>query len=216
MVLTPSVQGSEAGGHNHASVALFSLLPAIVDAVAPLPVIAAGGIADGRGVAAALALGAEAVCVGTRLVASSEASAHEEYKRRIVAAGAADIVRTCLFGREWPDQPMRVIRNRVVAEWAGKDDRTPSAAHPPQIIGQTLMGGQPYPMQKFSAVLPTPDTSGDFEEMCLAAGESAGLVKEVKPAATIVREMMAEAEGVIGGSLQGMIGPPEAKRSHVN
>jgi NAD(P)H-dependent flavin oxidoreductase YrpB (nitropropane dioxygenase family) len=67
-------QGSEAGGHNKSVLGLSSLVPALVDAVAPRPVVAAGGIADGRGVAAALALGAEAICVGTRLVASQEAS----------------------------------------------------------------------------------------------------------------------------------------------
>jgi NAD(P)H-dependent flavin oxidoreductase YrpB (nitropropane dioxygenase family) len=190
-------QGREAGGHNHAHVALFSLVPAIVDAIAPVPVIAAGGIADGRTVAAALALGAQAVCVGTRLVASREAYAHGEYKRRIVAATAADIVRTSIFGPEWPDQPMRVIRNRVVGEWAGRDDRTPPAPDLPQIIGRTLVGSQEYPMPKFSAVLPTPDTTGDFEEMCLAAGESAGLVQEIKPAGEILHEMINEAERII-------------------
>src|SRR5262249_15824097 len=79
----------------------------------------------GRGIAAALALGADGVCVGTRLIASHEAHAHDEYKRRVVAAGVADIARTCIFGPEWPDQPMRVIRNRVVCEWLAKDDKPP-------------------------------------------------------------------------------------------
>lgn len=191
------VQGSEAGGHNHSNASLFSLTPTIVDAVAPVPVIAAGGIADGRGVAAALALGADGVCVGTRLVASLEAYAHDEYKRRIVEAKLADVTRTQIFGREWPDQPMKVIRNRVVSEWAGRDTRTPPPSDPPQSIGQTSLGGQEYPLPKFSAFLPTPDTSGDFEEMCLAAGESAGLVKKIQPAATIIKEMMYEAADII-------------------
>jgi nitronate monooxygenase len=199
-------QGSEAGGHNRSRVALFSLLPAVVDGIAPVPVIAAGGIADGRGVAAALALGAEAVCVGTRLLASHEAYAHEEYKRRVVASSAEDIARTSLFGLEWPDQPMRVIRNRVVREWAGRDDRTPPQLDPPQFIGRTLLGGQEHPIQKFSGLLPTRDTSGDFEEMCLAAGESAGLVGEIKPAGEIVREMMDEAEQIIAGRLAVLAG----------
>jgi NAD(P)H-dependent flavin oxidoreductase YrpB (nitropropane dioxygenase family) len=199
-------QGSEAGGHNHSRVALFSLVPAIVDAVAPVPVIAAGGIADGRTAAAALALGAEGVCVGTRLVASREGYAHEEYKRRIVVATAADSVRTSIFGPEWPDQPMRVIRNRVVSEWTGRDERTLPPPDSPQFIGHTLVGGQEYPMPKFAAILPTPETSGDFDEMCLAAGESAGLVKEVKPAAEIVHEIMNGAERVILERLTSMAG----------
>ena len=79
------VQGSEAGGHNRAAAATFSLLPAVIDAIPSVPVIAAGGIADGRTVAAALALGAEAVWVGTRLLASFEANAHPQYKDRVVA-----------------------------------------------------------------------------------------------------------------------------------
>jgi enoyl-[acyl-carrier protein] reductase II len=161
------VQGSGAGGHNHSDVALFSLIPTVVDEIAPVPVIAAGGIADGRGVAAALALGAEAVCVGTRLVASREAYAHEEYKKRIVAAQLADVTRTHIFGPEWPDQPMKVIRNRVVSEWADRDDRTPSPPDPLQFIGRTLLGGQEYPLPKFSAVLPTPDTSGVLRKCAL-------------------------------------------------
>ena len=186
-------QGSEAGGHNKSVLGLSSLVPALVDAVAPRPVVAAGGIADGRGVAAALALGAEAVCVGTRLVASQEAFAHEEYKRRVVAAGVDDIARTSIFGPEWPDQPMKVVRNRVVREWSGRDDRTPPPPEPAAEIGRTKLFSQDYRMPKFAAVLPTPDTVGDFEEMCLAAGESAGLTRAIKPAAEIVREMMDEA-----------------------
>ena len=195
------VQGSEAGGHNHSTASLFSLIPTVVDAIAPVPVIAAGGIADGRGIAAALALGADGVCVGTRLVASREAYAHEQYKNRIVSAKLADVTRTHLFGPEWPDQPMKVIKNRVVSEWAGRDAKTPPAPDPPQFIGRTLLGGQEYPLPKFSAALPTPDTSGDFEEMCLAAGESAGLVSDIKPAAIIIQEMMDEASRIIGERL---------------
>jgi NAD(P)H-dependent flavin oxidoreductase YrpB (nitropropane dioxygenase family) len=197
-------QGSEAGGHNRSVRPLSSLVPACVDAIAPTPVIAAGGIADGRTVAAALALGAEAVCVGTRLVASREANAHEEYKRRIVAAEVDDIARTSIFGPEWPDQPMRVIRNRVVREGEGRDDRTPPAPEPPRFVGRTLLEGREYAMPKFTAVLPTRETTGDFEEMCLAAGESAGLVRRIEPVAEIVDEMMSEARRIIAGRLVAM------------
>src|SRR5262245_33837353 len=83
-------QGSEAGGHNRSTTGLFTLLPRMVDAVRPAPVIAAGGIADGRGMAAALCLGAAGVCVGTRLVATVESNAHDEYKRRIIEATEED------------------------------------------------------------------------------------------------------------------------------
>jgi enoyl-[acyl-carrier protein] reductase II len=199
-------QGSEAGGHNKSSLGLGTLVPAVADAVSPLPVVAAGGIADGRGVAAALALGAEAVCVGTRLLASDEAFAHAEYKQRVIHASADDIARTSIFGPEWPDQPMKVIRNRVVRDWAGRDDRTPQAPDTQTHIGQTDLFSQPYPMPKFSAVLATPHTTGDFEEMCLAAGESVGLVRAIKPAGDIVHEMMDEATKIIGTRLAPLVG----------
>lgn len=104
------VQGSEAGGHNRSRLPISSLVPAVVDAVAPVPVVAAGGIADGRGVAAALALGADAVCVGTRLVASREAFAHDEHKRRVLAATAEDIARTST--PRPPEPPQTIGRGR--------------------------------------------------------------------------------------------------------
>jgi len=193
-------QGSEAGGHNSGTAGLFALLPAMVDTI-PVPVVAAGGIADGRGVAAALALGAEGVCIGTRLVATHEAYAHDEYKRRIVAARETDIARTCIFGPEWPDAPMRVIRNRVVREFEPHSASTPPHPDPPESIGRTVIGGRRYIMPKFSAVLATPDTTGDFEEMCLAAGESAALVHDIRPAAHVVRDIMTQAEQIITGRL---------------
>jgi NAD(P)H-dependent flavin oxidoreductase YrpB (nitropropane dioxygenase family) len=187
-------QGEQAGGHNRSDLALSSIVPAIVGAISPAPVIAAGGIADGRTAAAALALGADAVCVGTRLIASNEAYAHEEYKRRVVKASAFETAKTKIFGPEWPDEPIRVLRNRVVDEWAGKDYTT---APQTTMIGKTVLGGHEYAMPKFSAALPTPDTTGDFEEMCMPAGESAGLVHAIKPAGEIVREIMDEAAKAI-------------------
>jgi enoyl-[acyl-carrier protein] reductase II len=125
----------------------------------------------------------------------------------VVAARESDIARTCIFGPEWPDAPMRVIRNRVVAEWAGRDARTPPQPDPPQFIGTTRIGDMEYRMPKFAAILPTPETTGDFEEMCLAAGESAGLVREIKPAGQIVSEMMQEAERVLAERLPGLVNP---------
>jgi enoyl-[acyl-carrier protein] reductase II len=189
-------QGGEAGGHVRGTTGLFTLLPRMIDAV-PVPVIAAGGIADGRGMAAALCLGAAGVCVGTRLVATVESNAHDEYKRRIMEATEEDIARTCIFGPEWPDAPMRVIRNRVVREWAGNDAQTPPPPDPPQIIGKTILGGREYLMPKFAAVLPTPETTGDFEEMCLAAGESAALVTTIGSALAIVQTIAKEAEQIL-------------------
>ena len=190
-------QGAEAGGHNRSTTSLLALLPAMVDAIRPTPVIAAGGIADGRTLAAALLLGAGAASLGTRFIASPEANAHTEYKRRIAAAGPGATVFTHLFGPEWPDARIRVLRNRVVDEWRGRDEKTPPQPEPASCIGTTRLGGAEYRMPKFSALLPTPETSGDFDEMCLPAGESAALTSAVTPAAEIVRALADEAESLL-------------------
>jgi len=111
-------QGWEAGGHNYGGLPTLALVPTIVDAVAPALVLAAGGIADGRGAAAALTLGADGVWVGSRMVATRESAVHPEHKRRIVVASGEQTVHSSIFGPEWPHfNPMRVIRNRVVEEW---------------------------------------------------------------------------------------------------
>ena len=204
------VEGTEAGGHNRSTGTVFSLVPAVVDAIAPVPVIAAGGIADGRGVVAALALGAEAVWVGTRLVASQEAYAHDEYKRRIVEAEASNTVRTTIFGPEWPHQSMRVIRNRVVNEWITREHEVVYPPEPSELIGQTILSGKHVPLPKFSSLPPTPDATGDFEEMALIAGESVGLVKEIKPAGEIVHGMMEEARQIIEHRLRWALSTPKA------
>ena len=190
-------QGGEAGGHNRGVASLLSLLPAMVDAIRPTPVIAAGGIADARALAAALLLGADAACLGTRFIATPEANAHAEHKRRIIASGPGDTALTHIFGPEWPDARMRVLRNRVVDAWRGRDEKTPPQPEPAVCIGTTPLGGAEYRMPKFSAVLPTPETTGDFEEMCLPAGESAALTNAVTPAGDVVRALAAETESLL-------------------
>jgi len=189
-------QGIEAGGHNRGTASTMVLVPAMVDAVAPIPVLAAGGIADGRGLVAALALGAAGVWVGTRLAATHEANAHAQYKQRIVDAGVADTALTRIFGPEWYDVTTRSLRNRIVREWEDKP-QPPLLDPQAPAIGYTQLGGQVVPMPKFSALLPTPGTEGDFEEMCMVAGESSALVHAVEPAADVIRKMAEEAVALI-------------------
>ena len=202
------VQGSEAGGHNRATAATFSLLPAVIDAVQSVPVVAAGGIADGRTVAAALALRADAVWVGTRLLASFEAYAHPEYKDRVVAAGAEDTARHLIFGPEFPNASTHGLRNRVVREWEGRDNPPPYNSIPDsklQVIGQARLYGQEFPMKRFCGFPPTPEFTGDFEEMSLLAGESVGQTKRLMSAASIIDEMISGAEAVIRKRLEPMV-----------
>jgi enoyl-[acyl-carrier protein] reductase II len=202
------VQGSEAGGHNRAVAATFSLLPAVIDAVPSAPVVAAGGIADGRTVAAALALGADAVWVGTRLLASFEAYAHPQYKDRVIAAGVEDTARHLIFGPEFPDALTRGLRNRIVREWEGHDNPPPYRVVPDSelsVIGQARIYGQEFPMKRFCGFPPTPEFAGDFEEMSLLAGESVGQTKRLMSAASIIDEMISEAESVIRKRLGSMV-----------
>lgn len=194
------VQGSEAGGHNRSSAATMTLLPSVVDAVAPALVLCAGGVADGRGLVAALALGADAAVLGTRFVASDEADAHPEYRRRIVAAGVEDTRRHWIFGFDFPDAQVRGLRNEIVREWEDRDRPPPyegldPAAQP--VVGTASVYGQELPLTRFLGFPPTAGASGDFEQMSLLAGETAGLVKDQAPALEIVARISREARAVL-------------------
>jgi enoyl-[acyl-carrier protein] reductase II len=184
-------QGSEAGGHNRAEATTMTLLPAVIRAVAPLPVLAAGGIADGRALVAVVAMGAEAAWCGTRFLASEEADAHPGYKQAVVEAGVGDTVRTTLFGPEWPGEPVRALRNAAVRDWAGHEDE--AARLPAEIVGETVIGASRVAMPRFSAILPTEATSGNLGQMCLTAGEAAGNIAQVLPAAAILEAFRREA-----------------------
>lgn len=190
-------QGVEAGGHVLGTTSLAVVLPAIVDAVRPVPVIAAGGIADGRGLVAALALGAQAVSMGTRFLASDEAAASRLYKELITRSRGEDTVLTGLFDIGWPGAPHRVLRNRVVAEWEDAG-RPPPGKRPGEgtIIGRVPLAGQSIEVVRHSVMPPLPGFEGDAEYFCLYAGESCTLVNDIRPAAHIVRDVIREAEDV--------------------
>ncbi len=197
-------QGSEAGGHKRgvaegASTPRAQLVAQIADVARHHLVLGAGGIADGSTLVDALAEGAEGAWVGTLFATAAESYAHDEYKQRVIAAKApGDTTVTTMFGPEWPGAPLEVVRNRVVDEWAGREDQIPSPPPPPAVIGTTLFAGAPYQMPKFSVILPTRDTAGDFEEMCwTAGGASAARIHQVKPAAQIIDDMVAEARDLL-------------------
>jgi NAD(P)H-dependent flavin oxidoreductase YrpB (nitropropane dioxygenase family) len=192
-------QGWEAGGHNYGGLPTMVNVPAIVDAAGGALVLAAGGITDGRQVAAALCLGADGVWVGTRMVASREARVHPEHHRRLIEAGGQDTVRSAIFGPEWPAfNPMRLQRNRVVAEWTDRLAEVPTDRDGLGEVGTTVFLGQPTVMRKFNVLLPVPETTADWEEMPWLMGQGVGLVSSIEPAADIVRQMMDQAEGVLG------------------
>ena len=199
-------QGIEAGGHNRSVAGTMTLVPAVTDAVA-VPVIAAGGVADGRGLAAVLALGADGALLGTRFIMSAEADAAAAYRERIAAAGVGDTARNNVFGLEFPDATVRGLRTAIVAEYEGRDHPAPYAGLDPAelpVIGATSMFGQEMPLRRFNGFPPVASATGDFDQMSLLAGETAGLIGDVRPAAEIVAAIAAEAEALVPSSrLQG-------------
>ncbi len=177
-------QGTEAGGHGGARTTM-TLVPAVVDAVAPMPVVAAGGISDGRGLAAALTLGAAGVLIGTRFFATSEALGHENTKARLVSAGGDDTVRTSVFDivRElpWPvPYRIRAVRNRFFDRWSGAEDA----------LRQEIAEGADSPVDAFHVAL----RSGDTEESVVVGGQGLDLVHAIEPAGDVVARIVADAE----------------------
>jgi enoyl-[acyl-carrier protein] reductase II len=190
-------QGSEAGGHCYGALPTFVATPAIVDAAEGALVLAAGGIADGRGLAAALALGADGAMVGTRLLATLESDVADEYKQRVVAAGPLDTELSSMFGRDIPDfNPMRVVRNRLVAEWHGREQEI-DALPPQPVIGSMMLAGQPIELRRFAGALPIRGATGDFDQMPLTAGQGLGSIAEVLPAGDVIDALVADAAAIL-------------------
>jgi NAD(P)H-dependent flavin oxidoreductase YrpB (nitropropane dioxygenase family) len=191
------VQGVEAGGHVRSTTALSTLLPAVVAAVQPLPVIAAGGVADGRGLVAAISLGAQAVSMGTRFLCSEEARVDRSYKERIVRSKAADTVHTTLFDIGWPGAAHRVLRNKTTAEWeAAGSPRVGQRPGEGTVIGTVPMFGMTVEVYRYSTIPPLPGFEGDAEYAVLYCGESCELIDDVKPAGRIVDEVIREARRI--------------------
>jgi NAD(P)H-dependent flavin oxidoreductase YrpB (nitropropane dioxygenase family) len=171
-------QGTEGGGHV-GWMATMALLPMIVDAVDPTPVLAAGGIADGRGLAAALALGAQGALVGTRFLASQESPLHPNFKQAIVDSDGHDTVLTEIpdiaAANVWPGAMARCRRNRFIERWAGREwelrARQPDAA----------------------AALERAREAGDADGAALLIGQDAGLIRDIPSAGEIVQRIVAEA-----------------------
>ncbi len=189
-------QGWEAGGHVRGTVATMALVPAVVDAVGAVPVVAAGGIADGRGLAAALALGAAGAWIGTRFLASTEAAIHPVYQQRLLAATENDTVwLENLFDVSWPDAPHRVLRNSTIANWEAAG-RPPPGKRPGEgeVIATSPTRGD---IVRYRSYTVGPDTSGDLEALSLWAGQGVGIVRKVQPAADIVSEITAEAAAIL-------------------
>lgn len=184
-------QGWEAGGHVRGEIATLPLIPAVVDAVSPLPVIAAGGITDGRGLAATLCLGAQAAWIGTRFLAASEADVHPVYRAKVFSAKTSDTYHSKLYDGTWPDAAGRVIKNKTISDWesAGR----PNPGHRPG-EGETIVrDSDGNEVKLYDAVAMRSDMTGDIEAAPLWAGQGVGLVKKEQSAAEILDELVNEA-----------------------
>jgi nitronate monooxygenase len=188
-----TAQGTEAGGHT-GTTATLALVPAVVDAVSPLPVLAAGGIGDGRGIAAALLLGAEGVWLGTAFLATPEAGIVPGYKARVLRAGTDDTVLTEVFdlaaGIPWPEGVAgRSIRNRFTDRWHGDESALQAWAADHREELRALSAG----------------AAADPDTMPLYAGPAAEFVTRAESATEVVRRLAAEAAAVLATRPAGVL-----------
>jgi NAD(P)H-dependent flavin oxidoreductase YrpB (nitropropane dioxygenase family) len=183
-------QGTEAGGHV-AWMASLPLVPMMVKAVAPLPVLSAGGIADGRGLAAALALGAEGVLLGTRFMATPEAPIHPNFKQAIVESDGHDTALTEIpdiaSQRVWPGAMSRAQRNKFIERWSGREWALRQNARQ---IGKQVLAAR---------------AAGDVDNAPLSFGQDAGLIDSIKSVREVVQEIMREAEEIIQRRLPSLL-----------
>ena len=177
-------QGSEAGGQGMPlGVGAMALIPQVVDAVVPVPVLAAGGVADGRGLAAALVLGAQGANVGTRFLASEEASADESWKQAILATESEDVVRFEAWKEIFPpvgedayETVPRVMRTSFVEEWQRRpEEARREAQRLREEVISVIRQRKPHKLLPFT-------------------GQTAGMIRTLLPASEIVRRMVREAE----------------------
>ena len=183
-------QGTEGGGHVSWMTSL-TLLPLVVDAVAPLPVLAAGGFVDGRGLAAALALGAQGILLGTRFLESDESPLHANFKQAIVDSDGHDTLLSDIpdlaAGIVWPGAMSRSRRNRFIERWIGREWAL--REHRAEALAGLVAARK----------------SGDIDEGSLSMGQDAGLINEILPAGEIVCRIAEEAETIIARRLPELV-----------
>ena len=169
--------------------ATLPLVPAVVDAVAPVPVIAAGGIGDARGVAAVLALGAQAALLGTRFLLAEEMPIHEDYRRRLIAASETDAEwYRDLYAVGWPDTTHRALHNSTAELWEAAGRPAPGRRpHEGEVLARFASGEA---IVRYEPAPPMVGTTGEIEPLSLWAGQSVALATRSQPAAEIMAELV--------------------------
>ena len=172
----------------HGTESLWPLLVEVLESI-DVPVLAAGGIGDARGMAAALAAGASGVRMGTRFLAAAEAGTHPLYRDALISAGAGDTVLTDEFRAGWPDtrSSSRVLRSSLEA----------AEGYPGEVVGELTMGPVTMPVPRFGVAPPLLASTGAVEAMAMYAGESVRFIRGVEPAADIVRTIAHGAEQLL-------------------
>ena len=182
-------QGWEAGGHVRGKIAAMALIPAVVDAVSPIPVVAAGGIADGRGIVAAMALGASGVWLGTRFLASRQAHIHQIYKDKLLAAKVEDTVYSETFDLGWKNAPHRTMTNSTTQMRQKANCSKQNRPNENEVVAYTAAGES---ILRYSDTIALPGMQGNLEALALYAGQSVGLIDELQPSADIIATLIQE------------------------
>jgi nitronate monooxygenase len=181
-------QGIEAGGHVQSTTSLWDLLPRIVEAAEGTPVVAAGGIADGGGMARAMRLGAAGVMLGTRFVATQESRAHPDYKRLLMES--TETALTVCFEGGWPQAAHRVLRNATLERW--EEAGSPPPGQRPgegEVVGATATG---EPILRYEDTAPRSGFTGDIPALCLYAGTGVSAIRDLPTAEQVVERLLVE------------------------
>jgi nitronate monooxygenase len=179
-------QGTEAGGHVQASTPLEETLPRVLETAHLTPVLAAGGIADGRAIRRVLVAGASGVLIGTRFVATQEAGAHSDYKNSLVRANAGDTVFTVCFQDGWPNAPHRVLRNPTFLMWEAAGC-PPPGKRPGEGDVVAMQAGNP--ILRYKTIPPGPATTGMITHMAMYAGQGVGAIRDLPSAGELVERL---------------------------
>jgi nitronate monooxygenase len=184
-------QGTEAGGHVQATRALDEVLPAVIEEAGPVPVLAAGGIANGAHIRRALLAGASGVLMGTRFVATKEANGHDEYKAALTRADSSETTLTVCFQDGWVNAPHRVLRNRTLEMWeaAGCPQPGDRPGEGDLLATNSLTGATKH---RYSLGHPAQGDSGTLMELCLYAGQGVGAIHDIPSAAELVERLWQE------------------------
>jgi nitronate monooxygenase len=184
-------QGTEAGGHVQATRTLYEVLPAVIDEAKTVPVLAAGGIANGAQIRRALIAGASGVLIGTRFVATREAGAHEQYKSSIIRATASDTVLTVCFHDNWENAPHRALRNRTLELWEAAGC-PPPGKRPGEgdIVATDAKTGTVK--RRYGTLPPAADDRGALMELVMYAGQGVDAIRDIPSAGELVERLWRE------------------------